>query len=308
VFERLAEAPAASETLAATLGLLPRGLDLLLKALVSLGYLRRAEDGTFALEDASAALLLRGRPGSMAHILRHSNHLFQSWASLETLLRDGPSVSDADKATLQDPETNRNFILGMAEASGARAGSVIAALPLAGARRMLDVGGGPGHYACEAVRQHPGLQAEVVDLALTVAVAREYIQGQGLQDRVGTRVADFYRCADLDLGEPADLIFVSQVLHAEGPAENQSLLTALARHLVPGGWLVIHENLVDDDGCAPAAAAVFAVNMLVGTERGRTYSATEIAAWLSGAGLGELQTMDLGPRSGLVLARRPLTA
>ena len=55
---------------------------------------------------------------------------------------------------------------------------------LPAAELFVDLGGGPAHYACEAVRRHDGLRALLVDLPLTVEVAQGYIADQGEQERV----------------------------------------------------------------------------------------------------------------------------
>ncbi|MBM4319124.1 MAG: methyltransferase domain-containing protein [Deltaproteobacteria bacterium] len=194
--------------------------------------------------------------------------------------------------------------MAMAESSRARVGPVVERLPLAGARRMIDLGGGPGHYACEAVRRWPELEAVVVDLPLTVQVAREYLAGQGLDGRVHTWTCDFYREAHFDLGGPADLVLISQVLHAEGPAENQALLSKVFPHLRPGGWIIVAENLVDSERTSPREGALSAVNMLAGTERGRTYTAEEITGWLRQAGFTPGPVEHIAPRTSLIPACR----
>lgn len=302
-FDLLARSPATAAALAEEQGCQLRGTEILLDALVALGYLSKHE-GRYATTPEVERFLVRGRPDSLAHSMAHRNGLFRSWAVLEDTIRHGRTQREAEKPTLADPEANRNFILAMAEASRGRVAPVIERLPLAGARRMVDLGGGPGHYACEAVRRWPELQAVVVDLPLTVQVAQEYIAGQGLSDRVSTKVCDFFREDPLDLGGPADLVLISQVLHAEGPDENQALLQKVQPHVRPGGWVVVSENLVDADRTSPKPGAVFAVNMLAGTERGRTYTAGEIAGWLTRAGFAPQPVAHVAPRTALIAARK----
>ena len=303
LFDRLGEGPATARELAAGLEVTTRGIEILADALTATGYLTK-EEGLYANAAETDRYLVRGRPGSNAFIMGHRNQMFRSWANLEEVVRHGQTVREKDKATLADREANRNFILGMAEVSRERVGAILERLPLEGARRFVDLGGGPAHYACEAVSRHPGLAALLVDLPLTVEVAREFIAEQDCSDRVTTQVCDFYTEPALDLGEPADVMLVSQVLHAEGPDENRALLHKIAPCVRPGGTVAIVENLVDPGRVSPVHAAMFAVNMLAGTQRGSTYTAEEVGGWLREAGFAPGPVDEIAPRTQLILARR----
>jgi hypothetical protein len=302
LFDRLAEGPATASELAEDLDTTLRGIEILADALVTKEYL--AKDGSvYSNTEGAARFLVRSSPDSQAFILGHRNLMYRSWGKLEEVVRNGRKIQEKNKSTLVDREANRNFILGMAEVSRERLGPILDRLPLAGAELFVDLGGGPAHYACEAVRRHEGLQALLVDLPLTVEVATEYIAGQGEQDRVRTLVCDFYGEAELPLPVQADVMLISQVLHAEGVEQNRALLRKVASQMKPGGCVAIVENLVDETRTAPLWGAMFAVNMLTGTERGRTYTAAEISAWLEEAGLRPEPVVEVAPRTQLILAR-----
>ena len=69
----------------------------------------------------------------------------------------------------------------------------------------------------------------------------------------------------------------------------------------------VHDFVLDGSRARPPYAAIFGVNMLVMSDRGRTYSRGEIEALLSRAGFGEARHHDLGERRGIsvVTARAP---
>lgn len=304
VFDHLSTSgPTTAEALSTALGGTLRGFELMLDALSSLGYLEKSAAAYSNSADAQRHLV-RGRPESLAYIMAHRSRMFHSWATLEEVILHGQQVREEEKESLRDPESNRAFILGMAEVSRERVGKVLDRLPLERAELLVDLGGGPGHYACDAVRRHSGLRALLVDLPLTVEVGKQYIRSQGLEGRVETLVCDFYHEERLDFGELADLVLVSQVLHAEGPDQNRGLLKRLRPLVRPGGWVVVNENLVRPDRCSPPEAALFAVNMLACTERGRTYTAAEISGWLREAGLDPGEAIEAAERSWLILAKR----
>ncbi|MCK5798091.1 MAG: hypothetical protein KAI47_12940 [Deltaproteobacteria bacterium] len=305
IYDRLVRGDADAGTLADDLETTQRGMEIVCDALVSLAWLDK-HDGKYALKPAAAAFLVDGEPESRVSIMKHRAEMFRAWAVLEQIVRVGSLVTEGEKATLTDPATNRNFILGMAEVSRGRLGPIVDRLPLDGARRFVDVGGGPAQYAIEIARRNPTLQATVVDLPLTVEVAKECIADAGLSDRVDTVVCDFYASETVDLGGEADVVLISQVFHAEGAVENAALITKISVSLRRGGWIAVVDNMIDEDGTSPPAAALFAVNMLAGTERGRTYTEKEIAGWLKSAGLEVEPLIEIGPRTQMILARKPV--
>ena len=101
-----------------------------------------------------------------------------------------------------------------------------------------------------------------------------------------------------------DLVFVSQVLHAESPESNRDLFERIGTLLGPGGRVVVHEFFVDPDRTTPAEAALFAVNMLAMTPGGRTYTLDEVGAWARDAGLTPAGHERISERSGLAFFRR----
>jgi hypothetical protein len=52
--------------------------------------------------------------------------------------------------------------------------------------------------------------------------------------------------------------------------------------------VAIREFILDPDRAGPSAAALFALNMLVGTARGNTYTEAEYCSWMEQAGLGAI--------------------
>lgn len=74
----------------------------------------------------------------------------------------------------------------------------------------------------------------------------------------------------------------------------------MARRAADGGRIVIQDFIFRPDKTAPKWAALFALNMLVGTRGGSSYSEPEYTTWLYGAGYLPLP----GPAS-LMITFRP---
>jgi SAM-dependent methyltransferase len=237
-------------------------------------------------------------------MLRHRNRMFRQWSRIEDRIRGLGPLPGSDRELLHDPWANRNFIRAMLFASRDLAAGVVDCIDLAGVRRVADLGGGPGHYAEEFASRDEAIEVWLIDLPRTLETVGELTSVGPKRDRVHLLPWDFYEDpppADL----PAfDLVFLSQVVHAESPDRNRALFGKIADRLAPGGRLVVHEFFVDADRTSPAEAALFAVNMLAMTPGGRTYTVQEVESWARVAGLEPIGFEQVGERSGLASFRR----
>ena len=124
-------------------------------------------------------------------------------------------------------------------------------------------------------------------------------------------VADRFRFVAGDLleanfGSGHAIATAGHILHSEGEARSRALLEKTFDALAPGGTLAIAEILVDANRTAPLPALIFAVNMLVNSDQGDTFSFEEIAGWLLDAGFARVRTVDaLGLAPRLILATKP---
>ena len=76
--------------------------------------------------------------------------------------------------------------------------------------------------------------------------------------------------------------------------------------LTPGGTIAIAEILVNAGRTGPLPALIFAVNMLVNSNHGDTFSLAEIREWLREAGFEDIRTVDApGMAPLLILATKP---
>jgi cyclopropane fatty-acyl-phospholipid synthase-like methyltransferase len=168
-------------------------------------------------------------------------------------------------------------------------------------QRVLDLGGGSGAYSIAFAQAQPGLKAEVLDLPEVVGLTRGYAQAAGVSDRVTARAGDFEQP---DYGDDYDLVWISQVCHMLSPEENLEMLHKAFAALAPGGCVAVQEFLLDPDRAGPPQAALFALNMLVGTTRGDAYTEAEISGWLEEVGLREITCVRLPGNTSLVVGRK----
>jgi (2Fe-2S) ferredoxin/ubiquinone/menaquinone biosynthesis C-methylase UbiE len=274
----------------------PRATEMLLNALAGLTLLVK-KDETFSNTPTSARFFSAASPDNSRPGLLHIANIWHRWSTLTEAMRAGTSVA----TRARDDHWTIDFIAAMDRNAKERAAAVVKAVAPGPIHSMLDLGGGSGAYSIAFARAVPTLHCEILDLGDVVPLAQKYIREAGLSDRVTTRVGDML---EAPFGEDHDLVLVMAICHMFSPAENRKLFQRAYRALAPGGRIVIQDFVLEPDKTAPRAAALFALNMLVGTRAGSTYSEPEYTAWLREAGFSDVRRVRLPGPSSLLLASR----
>ena len=290
--------------LAAKTGASARGLLAILNALVGLDLLtRRAE--RYALTPESAAFLVSTKPtyrgGGFQHMVRQA---LPPWMQLSETVRTGHP--DANRS---QEETGAEFF---AELVGAlfpmnyQAAQVLGKhLGLAKARSrisVLDLGAGSGVWGIALAQQSPRVVVRAVDWPRVLKVTKAFAQRHGIGDRLTTAPGDLL---EADFGTGHQVATIGHILHSEGRERSRALLRKTFQALAPGGTIAIAEFLPNEGRTGPATPLLFAVNMLVHTESGDTFTFAEIAEWLKEAGFKNPRLLEAPAPSPLILATHP---
>lgn len=304
VFDALTAGPRTAEQLAQETGASARGLRILLNGIAGLGLLARSPGG-YALTPESDAFLVSSRPGYMGGFFHHaSSQLVPRWLHLTDVVKTGKPVAavntEGDGATFFEQFVEDIFPLGRPAAVGFA--DSIELSKAAGPVSVLDVGAGSGVWGVSLAEKSPHVRVTAVDWPAVLKVTRRVAERHGVLDRFTFSPGDF---STADFGSGHHVAAIGQILHSEGPARSRELLKKVCAALAPGGTVVIAEWLVDDDRSGPLPGLIFAVNMLVNTTDGDTFSFSEIARWLADAGFVEPRTLDLPSPSPLIVATKP---
>jgi len=283
LFTLLANEPLGLEEAAARTGADRRALETLLDALAAQGLLVK-EGGRWRTEPSVAPFLVDGAERSVLPMVLHAANLWNKWSHLTRKVVPAGAAGSESLAA---------FIGAMDVVAAPQADQIVAAVGAGGARRLLDVGGASGTYTLAFLRANPGMTATLFDRPAVVEMARVRIGAAGLLPRVTLAGGDF--AAD-PLPPGHDLAFVSAIIHQNSPAENLALYARIHEALVPGGRIVIRDHVMEPDRTRPHAGALFAINMLVGTAGGGTYTFDEIAAALAQAGFERVRLVQAGER------------
>ncbi|MEN6603347.1 MAG: methyltransferase [Bryobacteraceae bacterium] len=287
---------ARAEEVASRIGTDSRATQMLLNALVALGALNK-RDGVYSNTPAAAEHFA----GAGRLPLMHNVHLWDRWSRLTECVRQGTAVDLVD-IEKRGEEWIAAFIAAMQRNSQEGAPAVVEAVDASRVRRMLDVGGGSGAYSIALVQANPQLQAVIFDLEPVLAITRTHIDRAGLATRITTRAGDLRTDA---YGEGFDLVFISSICHMLSPAENVEMFRKALAALNPGGRIVMRDFILEDDKTAPRQAALFALNMLVGTREGSSYSRSEYKNWLEQAGFTGVHHVGLPAPASLMIGVKP---
>jgi (2Fe-2S) ferredoxin/predicted O-methyltransferase YrrM len=273
-----------------------RAAEMLLNLMASLKLVEKSGE-RYTNSPLAARFFVEGVPDSARQAQLHIAHIWKNWSTLTEAVEVGTCV-----APRSQNDSTKSFIAAMDHNARGRARAVAQAAEINGAKRMLDLGGGSGAYSIAFAKAAPGLQAEIVDLAEVLPLAQDYIRKAGLADRITTREGDMLTVA-LDPGK-YDLVLLSAICHMFSPEENKQLIEHAYRALAPKGRLVISDFVLEADKTAPRFGALFALNMLVNTRGGSSYSEPEYDAWLKQAGFAETKRVRMPGPAGLMIATK----
>jgi SAM-dependent methyltransferase len=300
IFTAVGNRRESSQNVAQTLGTDWRATDRLMNALAAMGLLVK-EDGTFRNPPSGSSFLLPSSPDYMSGLM-HTVHLWDTWSTLTEAVRLGTSVS-AQQQRRADPTTwTTAFIAAMNDRARKQAPVVAAQMDLKEGMRVLDVGGGSGAFAVAFVRAEKGVTATVFDLPVVLPLTERYVSAEGLMGRIELVAGDYTRD---ELPGGYDLVFLSAIIHSNSPDQNRKLMRKCARALNPKASLVVQDFIMDENRTEPPGGAFFALNMLVGTAAGDTYTESEIRDWMKEAGLCDINKVETPFGSAQVRGRKP---
>ncbi|UCE27791.1 MAG: methyltransferase domain-containing protein [Candidatus Coatesbacteria bacterium] len=298
IFTALADGAKKSAEIAADLGADARATDRLMNALCVMGLLEK-HGGLFSNTPSAAELLVDGKPGYMAGLM-HTVHLWDTWSTLTDAVRTGGSV-------VMGPVNERGdkwldaFIAAMHYRGMRQADAIVSLLDLDDVDRVLDVGGGSGAFSIAFVRAKEGLRATVFDLPNVIPLTMKYLEVEGYGGSINTAAGDYHTD---DLGTDYDMVLFSAIIHSNSREENRVLVKNAANALNPGGRVVISDFIVDEDRAGPPRAVFFALNMLVATRGGDTYTESEIRDIMGKAGLTGITRKDTDFGSSLMIGTK----
>ncbi len=313
VFDLLEQGPKTLEQVASESGASLRGIRAVMNALIGLKFLRK-DGGRYTLTPESAAFLVRGTPqffgdqlGDMQDKWRATapeTGRWRMWLDINEVVRLGKPAAPVN---LEQHGSGyfKGFVEALFRAHYGPARTLAKALGITHKEkpvRVLDLAAGSGVWGIALARESPRVTVTAVDwpsvLEITTTVARRC----GLLQRFQFVVGDLLSS---DFGGDHHIAILGHILHTEGAIRSRALLKKTFAALAPGGTIAIADFLVNEDRTGPPMALIWAVNMLVQTEEGDTFSFVEIDGWLRDAGFENPRLLENQGPSPLILANKP---
>jgi len=300
VFTELAKHPEDLDTLTGRLGLHPRSSRDFLDTLVALGFLER-QDGVYSNTQETDLFLDKRKPSYIGGMLEMANQrLYPHWNNLTRALRTGQpqgegGPGDETFASLYaDPKRLKGFLKAMTGISRGGNMAIAAKFPWAKYTTVADMGPAQGDLLAQIALKNPHLACVGFDLPEVGPVFEEYMEENGLQERVRFQGGSFFT----DAMPKADVITMGHVLHDWNLEEKRLLIAKAYQALPEGGALIVFEALIDDDRRKNVFGLLMSLNMLIETPGGFDYSGSDCLGWMKEAGFRETRVEHLaGPDS-----------
>jgi len=305
IFDTLENSAKTAEEVAKTTGASPRALKILMNALVGLDLLKKDRRGRYSLTPESAAFLISRKPGTHAGFFGTiAPQLISRWLRLTDIVREGrPAVT-----VNQETEGTEFFsqlvenIIPMSYPAAQKLGDHLKIAKTEKETRVLDLAAGSGIWGIALAQKSPRVRVSAVDWTGMIPTTKRITEKYGVCDRFNFVEGDLLKA---NFGTGYDVATLGHILHSEGEERSRELLKKTFRALKSGGIIAIAEWLVNDQRTEPLPSLMFAVQMLVNTDCGDTFSFNEIKNWLQDAGFKKVRKLEAPGPSPLILATKP---
>ena len=283
-----------------------RGTRMLLDALVACKLLNKkiGERSTeYHLTKLAAKFLIPQSPDYIGDMIEHDT-MWAAWHHLPASVQSGQPVQRVNDEAVRVhffPALVRSLHIITREPARRTAQILLAGRRRKGLR-VLDVACGSGVWGIAIAEQYQEARVTAQDFESTLCETRTYVERHGLSGRFDYLPGDMNQ-VDFGCGK-YDVVVLGHILHIEGEKSSRSLLKRVSRALRPGGRVIIAEMVPNDRRTGPQFPVFFALNMLLNTAIGDTYSLSEYRQWLKSAGMSDVQSVEAGSHSPVIIATK----
>lgn len=295
VFREIGNQQMTADQIAMRLHTDKRATEILLNALGGLNLLEKNNNVFLNIKEI-VDLLTPESPHYIGGLFNHTINLWKAWSNLTQIVKTGrPNNRD------WTDEMRIDLALAMKEQSNHMSDMVATLVDCFDANVLLDLGGGSGSCGMAFARCYPHLKVVIFDNdEQALSIATKDIVEQNLQDRVSLEKGDFILD---DFGDNYDLILLSSIICLFGEEENSFLLKKIKKSLRKDGRVIIWDLILNESKSSPTSVAIFAVNMLINTPNGRSYSFYEVKELMQSSGFKNIYRIPIDP-SQIIIGRK----
>lgn len=299
LFSHIAQGKHTAAEIAEAAGASERGTRMLLDALVGLQLLGKSGEG-YELTPVAENFLVRSSPNYLGSMMEN-DEIWDAWTNLAEVVRTGKPVhvvEDQAKAEEFFPMLVKSLHI-MHTEPARRTAQALGAGTTYNGLRVVDVACGSGVWGISVAEADREARVTAQDFPGVFETTRTFVKRHNLEDRFDYLPGNL---REVEFGEDRyDLALLGNIVHSEGEQSSRDLFRRLYRALRPGGRIVILDMIPNDERTGPPFALMFAINMLVNTGEGDTYTLAEYTDWLKDAGFSRVETADIGSHSPAII-------
>jgi SAM-dependent methyltransferase len=178
--------------------------------------------------------------------------------------------------------------------------AVAARFPWRAVESVVDIGAAQGCLEVQVAKAHPHIRAIGFDLPQVRPAFENYVQSQGLSDRIRFQPGDFFS----DPLPPGDVLVMGHILHDWDLATKKRLLAKAYDALPPGGALIVYDTIIDDERRTNVTGLLMSLNMLIETSGGFDYTGADCIAWMREAGFREARLEPLAGAHSMIVGTK----
>jgi predicted O-methyltransferase YrrM len=306
LFSWLAEHPATKEEICRAFETADRPTDVMMTLFAAMGLVDASPAGEFHLTLTAREHLVKTSPWYLGPYYESMKNRPVALDLLKVLRTGKPAnwSSQKDQGDWHKAMETEAFAAQFTAAMDCRgvylAQAVAKTIDLSNRRRVLDVAGGSGIYACSLVAHHPGLSATVFEKPPVDRIAEAAIANRGCSDRVNVVAGDML---SERLPADADAHLWSNVLHDWDEPIVRQLIGKSFDGLPSGGLIVIHDAFLNASKSGPVHVAEYSV-LLMHASEGRCYSTREMERYLTDAGFRGVSYRGTAAARGVMTATK----
>lgn len=281
LFSALEDGPKTAEELSAALDVPVNRVVMLTTALSSIGLLAPSEGGKLQNSPAASSFLSKQSKYDFGDYLRYQidqqmyPFLLQLNAVMKGELHD--SAISSYRHWMADEEQASVYSESQHAGSLGPGRTLARRVDLSDAKSLLDVGGGTGAMTISLCKAYENLHATIIDFPNVSEIGWRFISEAGLVDRVRYIPGN---AIEVQWPGNQDAILMSYLMSGVPGGAVERLLRNAYDTLAPGGKLMVHDFMVEENRRGPALAALWQLQHMAFTPDARSLS----VGWLTRMG------------------------
>ncbi len=292
IFTAISEGAGTFAEVAAKLSLHPTNAERLI-VLLSAAGLTEVADGRLRNADDTERFLVQGKPGYMGPWITFTKPQWNEWGRLADHLRitDLKDLGSIGEITVEDARRYHTSTFSIGMGAGRR---FVRHVDLTNRSKIMDIGGGSGAYCISAANAHAHIKGVVLELPAVCEVSREFLQDNGVADRVTAQPCDFTKDpfpADCDVA----------IMASNLPMYDRDVIGAVIAKaydaLLPGGEMHLIGEMTNDERTGPWGPAYWGLGQAISESKGLAHSEADVIGYFDTAGFQHIELVDFIPGS-----------